>query len=111
MRVLDPATRRVLVEADVARGFAGRSVGLLGATGLPPGRGLLLRTSQVHTVGMLFVIDVVYIARDHSVVKVRTLKPGRLGPLVPSAKWVLELGEGEAARLGLRRGRRVVFDG
>ncbi|MGH2720120.1 MAG: DUF192 domain-containing protein [Actinomycetota bacterium] len=111
MRVLDPATRRVLVEADLARGFAGRSVGLLGAAGLPPGRGLLLRTSQVHTVGMLFVIDVVYIARDGSVVKVRTLKPGRLGPLVSSARWVLELAEGEAARLGLTPGRRVVFDG
>jgi uncharacterized protein len=109
MRVLDPATGRVLVEADEARGFAGRSVGLLGATGLLPGRGLLLRTSQVHTIGMLFVIDVVYITKDGRIVKVRTLKPGRLGPVVPTARWVLELGEGEAARLGLTSGRNVTF--
>lgn len=111
MRVLDPVTRRVLVEAGEAKGFAGRSVGLLGTTGLSPGRGLLIRTRQVHTMGMRFAIDVVYLTRRGRVLRVRTLKPGRLGPLVPSARWVLELGEGEAARLGMTPGTSVVLDG
>ena len=111
MRVLDPTTRQVLVEAGEARGFTGRSVGLLGVTGLGPGRGLLIRTRQVHTFGMLFTIDAVYLTRSGRVVRVRTLKPARLGPLVPSARWVLELAEGEAARLGLLPGRNVLLDG
>lgn len=109
--MLDPASGRVLVEADEAKGFAGRSMGLLGAAGLQPGRGLLLRTRQVHTIGMQFVIDAVYLAGTGRVVQVRTLKPGRIGPLVPSARWVLELAAGEAARLGLWPGSRVVLDG
>jgi uncharacterized protein len=110
VRVLDPATRQVIVEADVAAGFAGRSVGLLGTTGLPRGRGLLIRTCQVHTIGMRFTIDVVYVSKGGRVVRVRTLRPGRLGPLVPSARWVLELGEGEAARLRLTPGTTVLLD-
>jgi uncharacterized membrane protein (UPF0127 family) len=110
VRVLDPTTRRVLVEADEAKGFAGRSVGLLGTSGLPRGRGLLLRTCQVHTIGMQFTIDVVYLSKGGRVVRVRTLKPGRLGPLVPSARWVLELGAGEAARLALTPGTTVLLD-
>jgi uncharacterized protein len=110
VRVLDPATRRVLVEAGEAKGFAGRSVGLLGATGLAPGRGLLIRTRQVHTIGMRFTIDAVYLTKGGRVLRVRTLRPGRLGPLVPSARWVLELGEGEAGRLGMQPGTTVLLD-
>ncbi|HEY8202554.1 MAG TPA: DUF192 domain-containing protein [Actinomycetota bacterium] len=110
MRVLDPSTRQVLVVADEAKGFAGRSVGLLGAPGLPPGRGLLIRTCQVHTIGMQFTIDAVYLSKGGRVVRVRTLRPGRLGPLVPSARWVLELAEGEAARLHLTPGTPLLLD-
>lgn len=111
MRVVDPASGRLLVEAAVARGFAGRSVGLLGLHGLPRGQGLLIRTHQVHTVGMLFAIDAVYLTGEGRVLKVRTLRPGRFGPLVLGARWVLEIAEGEAARLGLAPGRRVRLDG
>jgi uncharacterized membrane protein (UPF0127 family) len=111
VRVLEPATRRVLVEADEARGFAGRTVGLLGTSGLPRGRGLLLRTCQVHTIGMRFTIDAVYIAKGGRIVRVRTLGPGRIGPLVVSARWVLELAEGEAARLALTPGGIVLLEG
>ena len=110
MRLVDPASGRVLVDAAVARGFADRSVGLLGSTGLPPGRGLMLRTHQVHTIGMVFPIDVVYLSRQGEVLRVGTLKPGRIGPLVFRAAWVLELAKGEAARLGLWPGRRIVLD-
>jgi len=110
VRVLDAATRQLLVEADVATGFAGRSVGLLGASRLPPRRGLLIRTSQVHTIGMRFTIDAVYLSKAGRVVRVRTLRPGRLGPLVPSARWVLELAEGEAARLHLTPGKTLLLD-
>jgi uncharacterized membrane protein (UPF0127 family) len=111
MRVLDATTRRLLVEADEAKGFAGRSVGLLGAPGLARGRGLLIRTRQVHTIGMRFTIDAVYLSRQGRVLTVRTLRPGRLGPLVPSARWVLELAEGEAAHLGMQPGVTVLLDG
>ncbi len=75
--------------------------GLLGTDGLEPGRGLLLRGRQVHTFGMRYPIDAVYLDGERRVIKVRTLPPNRMGPLVFRAKHVLELGAGEAKRAGI----------
>lgn len=82
----------------------GRIRGLLGERGLPPATGVLLRAKSVHTLGMLFTIDAVYLRRDGTVLRAVTLPPGRVGPLVLRARWVLELAGGEAARLGIAPG-------
>jgi hypothetical protein len=82
--------------------------GLLGRSSLPPGKGLLLQGKQVHTVGMRFAIDVIHLSEDGRVIFVQTLLPGRVGTLVPSAEWVLEMASGEAERLGVEAGSRLV---
>lgn len=95
------------VEVEEPRGLVGRARGLLGRGGLDPGRGMLLRARQVHTIGMRFAIDAVYLSKEGEVLRVVSLPPGRLGPLVLKARWVLEVAAGEAGRLGLAPGTRL----
>lgn len=92
------------LEVVEPRGLFGRMRGLLGQTGLEPGRGMLIKAKQVHTIGMRFPIDSIYLSRAGSVLRVETLSPGKVGPFVPRARWVLEVKAGEAARLGIAPG-------
>ena len=77
----------------VADGVWSRFVGLLGSASLVPGDGLLLYPSQgVHTLGMRFPIDVVFLSQDFQVVALRErLKPWRMTSLIPRSTSVLEL--------------------
>jgi uncharacterized membrane protein (UPF0127 family) len=103
MRLVDPE-RTVAIALIEAKGLLATSQGLLGSNGLPPGTGLLLRTNMVHTLGMRFAIDTVYLSWKGSVLRVATMQPGRLGPIVLRARHILELQAGEASRLGIRPG-------
>ena len=59
-------------QVRVADGVWSRFVGLLGSASLAPGAGLLLYPSQgVHTLGMRFAIDVVFLSQDFKVVALR----------------------------------------
>lgn len=64
------------------RGLLGRD-GLTGALWLEPCR-------QVHTLRMRFAIDVAHLDRRGTVLAVRSLRPGRLGPLLPRTRAVVE---------------------
>lgn len=90
-----------ICRAKVAERFKERLVGLLRHKELEPGRGLLLRgCSQVHTFGMRFTIDVVFISKDLNILEIeRSLKPGRVSRYVKGAYWALELGSGAAENL------------
>ena len=97
MRVVD--TTRGSVVGDnvrVADGPWTRFVGLLGTSSLAPGAGLLIYPSQgVHTLGMRFPIDVVFLSHDYKVVGLREcLKPFRVTSLNWDAAMVLELPAG-----------------
>ncbi len=96
--------------ARVARceGALERMRGLLGRPALQPGEGLLIAPcNAVHTVGMRYAIDVVFMDAEGRVLNVRpALRPLRMAHAF-RARQVLELAAGEAARLGLRP-RRVV---
>lgn len=104
MRLVDAGSEEILVEADLVVGFLPRMRGLLGRAVLPAGHGILLSAKQVHTIGMRFGIDAVYLSRDYSVMRIVTLRPGRFGPFEFRAKWILEIGAGESERLGIREG-------
>ena len=82
--------------------------GLLGRSSLPSGEGILLRpASSVHTGFMRFAIDVVFLDRDLSVVRVvRRLRPWRAA-YRRRATAVLELAAGESERRGIRVGDRL----
>jgi uncharacterized membrane protein (UPF0127 family) len=105
MHLIDPnRPGAVAIRLVDAKGMLASMQGLLGQAGLPPATGLLLHTKQVHTVGMRFAIDTVYLARTGEVLRVATMAPGRIGPLILKAKWILELAAGEAERLGVTPG-------
>jgi len=73
-----------------------RMVGLLGERALPPGDGLLIVPSQgVHTLGMLFAIDIVVLDGEWNVIAIRReLRPFRLTRVFWKAAAVLELPAG-----------------
>lgn len=93
----------VLAErAAVAETPASRRRGLLGTDSLAAGSGLLIvPCRQVHTFGMGYPIDVVFVDEAWNVKRVvHGMKPGRLGALVMRARAVLELPAGKAAETG-----------
>jgi hypothetical protein len=96
-------------DLELATSFWRRTVGLLGRRGLPPATGLLIRPcGSVHTFGMRFTIDAVYLDRDGRIVKVAPhLRPWRLSRGGRRAHATLELAAGEADRLGMTPGARV----
>jgi uncharacterized membrane protein (UPF0127 family) len=88
-----------------------RMKGLLGRDGLESGEGLLLRpASAVHTYFMRFPIDVVFLDRELTVLKVRAhMRPWRTASRF-RARSVLELAAGECDRLRLQVGDRLALD-
>ncbi len=97
---------RVVAPAEVARSRAARRRGLLGRAGCD-GALVLPRCRSVHTVGMRFPIDVVWLDGADRVVRVRRVVPGRIAWRVLRARSVVEVGAGAAAAWGLRPGATV----
>ena len=102
-RELDPTWKisnltrgTVLAErVEMAEDGATRSKGLLGRDGLGPGEGLwIVPCESVHTFGMRFSIDLVYVDRKKRVRKVRSdVTPWRMSACL-SAYSVIELAAG-----------------
>jgi hypothetical protein len=105
-RELDGAT--IVDFLHVARTHRDRMRGLLGRRDLDEREGMWFpRCRMIHTVGMAFPIDVVYLDRRHEVRKVvEALRPGRLSACL-AARSVLELSSGACRRLGLKPGARL----
>lgn len=91
------------VPIEVARTRAERRRGLLGRDGID-GVLVLEPCRQVHTVGMRFPIDVAFCARDGRVLRMSTMRPGRVSRPVWRARFVLEAEAGAWVRWGLRCG-------
>jgi uncharacterized membrane protein (UPF0127 family) len=93
-----------------ADGVFTRMRGLLGRSGLPRGHGLLIEpTWSVHTWFMRFPIDVVFLDRELTVLKVRThMRPWRTSARF-RARSVLELAAGECDRTRLEVGDRLAL--
>ncbi len=96
--------------ADVADTGAKRRTGLLKHTRLEPGEGLwIIPCPSVHTFFMKFPIDLVYLDKHRKVRKVRhAVGPWRLSACL-SARSVLELPAGTAARTGTRPGDELAI--
>jgi len=95
----------VAFEVDVAATRASRRRGLLGRDSLGATEGLLLTPCKaVHTVGMRFPIDVIFIDRDGRAVRiVPALAPWRIA-MSARAKAVIELAAGTAAASDIQIG-------
>jgi len=101
----DRTRSAVALEVDVAATRATRRRGLLGRDSLGATEGLLLSPCKaVHTVGMRFPIDVIFIDRDGRAVRiVPALAPWRIA-MSARAKAVIELAAGTAAASDIRIG-------
>lgn len=77
-----------------------RVVGLLGKDGIS-GALLIPRCKSVHTIGMRFAIDVIYVRENGIVVDVATMRPWRIGKARRKASFVLEAEAGFAEALGI----------
>ena len=106
-------TRETFVATDavVADGYLRRLVGLIGKTKrwARLGAGLWIIPSQgVHTIGMLFPIDLLFLSKDKEVVHVQEyVRPFRVSKVTLRAVSVLELPAHTIYRTGTRVGDRL----
>jgi uncharacterized protein len=94
-----------VLRVRVADRFWNRALGLLVGAPLDLTEGLLIAPcSSIHTIGMRYAIDAVFIDRDGRVLRVcPDVRVGRMR-FAPGARAVLELRSGMAAEHGLRPG-------
>ena len=87
---------RIVEHVEVASSTFERMRGLLGRDALAPGSGMLItRCGSIHTVGMQFSLDLIFIGRDGVVKRVvRDVKPGRWMVAGRGAVKTLELQSG-----------------
>ena len=105
------ADGRELARVELATTARQRARGLLGRSALASGSALWLApTRSIHTVGMRFPIDVVYLDRDSRVVAIRErVAPWRVTWGGWRARGVLEFAAGEVARLAITRGQQLLL--
>jgi uncharacterized membrane protein (UPF0127 family) len=112
LRVSNRTRQRVLAErADIADTSAKRRTGLLKHSGLERGQGLWIAPCEgVHTFGMKFPIDVVFLNRKKKVLKIRpNMVRGRIAFSL-RAHSVLELPVGTLEETGTVAGDELEFE-
>jgi hypothetical protein len=101
----------VATEATIANSYFPRLVGLLGKTKrwAQPGRGLWIVPSRgVHTIGMLFPIDLIFLSKDKQVVHVEEhVRPFRISAVSLKASSILELPAHTIYRTGTKIGDQL----
>lgn len=110
MRAVNCARNTTLVsEGVIAASWWSRLKGLLGHAPLKSGEGLLLRGEKaIHTIGMGFAIDVLFLDRSGNIVHlIPDMVPLKLSPYVSRSTDVLELPAGTIANTGTRLGDRI----
>jgi uncharacterized membrane protein (UPF0127 family) len=109
IRIVNTRTGETIADAaELADTRATRKRGLLGRDSLEPGSALVISPClAVHTAFMRFVIDVVFVDRNGSVVKIaRDLTPWRMAAAW-RAQHVIELPAGESSARDVRVGDRL----
>ena len=93
-----------------AVGAAERAIGLLGRASLAPDEGFVIGgCGAIHTVGMRFAIDVVFLDAGGRVVRVAESLPAWRVAWAARATTVLELAAGVSAGLGIREGTHLAL--
>lgn len=113
VRILNTTKGTVLGERiDVAETSLSRMVGLLGKSSLAPDTGLLIIPSQaVHSIGMHFPIDVLFLDRKWRVIHLNpSLLPYRMTGVHWKASCVLELPAGAIAQTSTSVGDELLVE-
>ncbi len=103
---------RLLALVRIARRFWSRFVGLLSRRSLGEMQGLLfVPGGSIHTLGMRFAIDVIFLDAQMTVVRVSAnVRPWRFALAPRGTRYVLELPAHSAAACELVPGQVVNFD-
>ena len=112
MQVVNVSKKHVLSDrCRLANTFLKRTIGLLNRSSLEPGEGLLFDNCHgIHTVGMRFSIDVLFMDKSLRVIRLaQDVRPFRLGPAAKDAIYVLELPAGVIQQTGTEVGDQVQF--
>jgi len=97
--------------ADIADTSVKRRTGLLKHTGLQPGEGLWIAPCEaVHTIGMKFAIDVLFLDKKKKVLKIKPAMPRWRMAISLFAHSVLELPSGRAAETQTSAGDQLEFE-
>ena len=113
MRVVNQSRGIALAErAEVAESLLARGVGLIGRRDWLRSDGLVIRPcNSVHCCLMSMPIDVAYVDAQDRICRVApNLKPWRFGPMVFSARYVVELPAGRLARTSSEPGDQLVLE-
>ena len=114
MRAIDLTSGKELaLQLAVADTLLARLKGLLGRSELPPGAGLWIRPcNSIHTFGMRFPIDALFLDKERRVVGVAAaLQPNRITRVYLKASSVIELPAGTLAAAGSCIGNEVAIEG
>jgi uncharacterized membrane protein (UPF0127 family) len=110
MKLFHADRQRLIVEdLELAEDRRARTRGLIGHAPLTMGQGMMINPCRwIHTFGMSFAIDVVYLSKDWRVVAVsENLPPRRIDRPIPRAQLAIELAAGAIRQSGLRVGDRL----
>jgi uncharacterized membrane protein (UPF0127 family) len=110
LRAINTTRNVTLVSRGVlANSWWARLKGLLGHAPLAFDEGLLLRGEKaIHTIGMSFPIDVLFLDRTGRIVHlIPDMGALRFSPFVSRADNVLEIAAGQAARTGTTLGDQI----
>jgi uncharacterized membrane protein (UPF0127 family) len=112
MKIFNRTRNRIVVKnARMAKTFWQRGLGLWAFPRLNPGTGLLLVPCRwIHTLGMAYAIDALYLDQQGYVIQCETLHPWRIGSRVQRAQAVLELAAGTFAQNQGRIGDQLVWE-
>lgn len=99
-----------ILHIETADNFFKRFLGLMGRKKLPSGSALLITPcNSIHMMFMRFSIDAVYVDKNFKVLKiVRNLTPWLGLSMCLKAESVIEMNAGEADRLEINVGARLV---
>lgn len=95
----------------VADGFFSKFIGLLRHKDISPGEGLVLTgCKQVHTFGMRFPIDVLFVSKNGELVHIEhAMLRGRVSRYIKDAAAAIELMAGSAVENEVRCGDRIIL--
>lgn len=94
--------------AGLADNFLSRFKGLLGTKQLETGKGLVIRPcSSIHTVGMNYDIDVLFVDSEDNIIKVIRNMPASKFSLCRKSSYVVELPAGSIDATGTVVGDKI----
>lgn len=104
--------RSTSIQVAIANSFISRLVGLLSRRQLPDSEALLLvPCASIHTIGMRFTIDVLFLNRENRVLGYSdNVLPNRFRFAPKGTEKVLEIAQGNRIRTGINLDDYLIFD-